>query len=49
MSGLVTDLDLDEAEVSFPGIERFYRQLRSKPATFLNLLWLFLAQCPQAA
>jgi hypothetical protein len=49
MSGLVTDIDLDEADVAFPGIARFYRGLRCKPPTFLNLLWLFLHRSAQTA
>jgi hypothetical protein len=37
------------AEKSFPGIGRFYRALSSKPATFLQLVWMFEArQLPPA-
>jgi hypothetical protein len=43
MSGLVTERDFREAEAEFPGIVVFYRQLRRKPATFLDLLRLFFA------
>jgi hypothetical protein len=32
------------AEKTFPGIGRFYRGLSDKPATFLQLVWLFEAQ-----
>ena len=32
------------AEKSFPGIGRFYRALNEKPATFLQLVWMFEAR-----
>ena len=42
MSGLITERDFAEAEAAFPGIERFYAALKRKPATFLDLLRLYL-------
>lgn len=41
MNGFITERNLAEAEVEFPGIEVFYRGLRSKPSTFLELLRLY--------
>lgn len=41
MRGFITDRDLSECEKNFPGIVRFYRHMRHKPATFLQLLWAF--------
>ena len=31
------------AEKCFPGIGRFYAEMATKPATFLQLVWLFEA------
>jgi hypothetical protein len=46
MRGLITELDFDEVECAFPGIVRYYRELKEKPATFLELLWGFIhADC----
>jgi hypothetical protein len=42
MGGLVTERDLEEAECAFPGIGQFYRALPCKPATFLDLVRLYL-------
>ena len=42
MSGLITERDFAEAEAAFPGIERFYAALTQKPATFLDLVRLYL-------
>lgn len=45
MRGFITDRDLGECERNFPGIVRFYRGMRDKPATFLQLLWAFHDAC----
>jgi hypothetical protein len=42
MRGCITEVDFDEADRCFPGIANFYRGLRSKPKTFLELVWAFL-------
>lgn len=39
--GRITEKQLPLAEGSFPGIGRFYRDLTVKPATFLQLVWLY--------
>lgn len=39
--GRITEKQLPLAEGSFPGIGRFYRHLAVKPATFLQLVWLY--------
>jgi hypothetical protein len=39
--GRITEKQLPLAEGSFPGIGRFYRDLAVKPATFLQLVWLY--------
>lgn len=44
MQGRITERQLPLAEKSFPGIGRFYRALSAKPATFLQLVWMFEAQ-----
>ncbi len=44
MRGCITERDFDEAECCFPGIADFYRSLTCKPATFLELVWAFLAE-----
>jgi hypothetical protein len=41
VQGRITERQLPEAELSMPGITRFYAQLDEKPATFLDLLWAF--------
>ena len=41
MRGRITEKQLPLAEGSFPGIGRFYRGLTVKPATFLQLVWLY--------
>ena len=38
MNGFITERNFAEAEVEFPGIEVFYRGLRSKPSTFSGVL-----------
>lgn len=42
MRGMITELDFSECECAFPGIVRYYRELKVKPQTFLELLWGFL-------
>jgi hypothetical protein len=42
MRGCITELDFDEADRAFPGIARFYLELRCKPTTFLELVWAYL-------
>ncbi|HEU0037015.1 MAG TPA: hypothetical protein VFQ53_40670 [Kofleriaceae bacterium] len=42
MRGLITDRDIAEAEVEFPGIEQLLRELEPKPRTFLDLLAVYL-------
>ena len=37
--GRITEAHLDEAEKTFPGIQRLYDGMRDKPATFLQLVW----------
>jgi len=44
VQGRITERQLPLAEKSFPGIGRFYRGLREKPATFLQLVWMFEAR-----
>jgi hypothetical protein len=41
VQGRITERQLPQAELSMPGITRFYAQLDEKPATFLDLLWAF--------
>jgi len=43
VQGRITERHLPMAEKSFPGIGRFYRALPDKPATFLQLVWMFEA------
>ena len=44
VQGRITERQLPLAEKSFPGIGRFYRALSDKPATFLQLVWMFEAR-----
>ena len=44
MRGMVTECDFDAAECAFPGIVDYYRDLKEKPETFLELLWGFIHQ-----
>lgn len=47
MRGIITEIDFDEVECAFPGIVRYYRELKVKPDTFLELLWGFIhRECP---
>ena len=41
MEGLITQKNSSQIEKQFKGILRFYRFLKKKPATFLELLWKF--------
>lgn len=42
LRGLITEQDFEECECAFPGISRYYRELKVKPETFLELLWAFV-------
>jgi hypothetical protein len=44
LRGVITDVDFEECECAFPGIVRYYRELKEKPDTFLELLWGFMHQ-----
>ena len=47
MRGMITERDFDEVDACFPGIVRYYRELKEKPRTFLELLWGFTHRdCP---
>jgi hypothetical protein len=41
VKGRITEKHLSLAEESFPGIGDLYRSLDRKPATFLQLVWLY--------
>jgi hypothetical protein len=41
VQGRITERQLPLAERSFPGISRFYAEMSTKPATFLQLVWAF--------
>ena len=41
MLGFITEKNLADAEKCFPGIGRFYAEMATKPATFLQLVWAF--------
>jgi hypothetical protein len=43
VQGRITERHLPLAEKCFPGIGRFYAEMATKPATFLQLVWLFEA------
>ncbi len=47
MVGRITEKHLSEAEKTFPGIARMYAGLSSKPATFLQLVWIYEAAIAQ--
>jgi hypothetical protein len=49
MRGFITELDFDKVEQAFPGIVGYYRELKEKPCTFLELLWGFTHQECQTA
>jgi hypothetical protein len=42
MRGYITEIDFEKVEQAFPGIVRYYRELKDKPATFLELVRGFL-------
>ena len=44
MRGYITECDFKEVESAFPGIVHYYRELKTKPTTFLELLWGFTHQ-----
>ncbi len=50
MKGRITEAELPLAEESFPGICQVYDDLADKPATFLQLLWIYedLCECAEA-
>jgi hypothetical protein len=41
--GRITEKHLFEAEKTFPGIVEMYEELAHKPATFLQLVWIYEA------
>jgi hypothetical protein len=41
VQGRITEQQLPMAELSFPGISRFYAEMAVKPMTFLQLVWAF--------
>ncbi|MCG8424796.1 MAG: hypothetical protein MJE77_43455 [Proteobacteria bacterium] len=41
VQGRITEIDLPAAEKTFPGISAIYEILPEKPATFLQLVWLY--------
>jgi hypothetical protein len=41
MRGYITEMDFDECDEAFPGIVRYYRELKDKPKTFLELFWAY--------
>lgn len=43
MVGRITEQHLSEAEKTFPGIKAMYKGLATKPATFLQLVWIYEA------
>ena len=41
MRGFITEIDFDKCDEAFPGIVRYYFELKDKPKTFLELLWAY--------
>ena len=41
MRGCITELDFQACDEVFPGIVSYYRALKNKPQTFLELVWAF--------
>lgn len=41
MRGFITEIDFEKCDECFPGIVRYYRELKDKPKTFLELLWAY--------
>ena len=46
MQGMITERDFLQIEQSFPGLYCFYQGLKTKPTTFLELVWLFRGRDP---
>jgi hypothetical protein len=42
MRGYITEKDFEECEAEFPGICDFYRRMRPKAGTFLELMFAYL-------
>jgi hypothetical protein len=42
LRGMITEQDFEECECAFPGIARYYADLKDKPSTFLELVWAYL-------
>ena len=49
LHGFITEQNFDEAEEAFPGIVTFYEHCRTKPMTFLDLVWQFEKALPDHA
>lgn len=55
MCGFITECDFDMVDEAFPGIVRYYWEMKEKPKTFLELLWAYthrgcaLAEPPKVA
>ena len=49
MQGRITEAHLPLAEESFPGIGEVYDALDDKPATFLQLVFIYEEVCEAAA
>ena len=50
MRGFITEKDFEKVDECFPGIVRYYRELKDKPKTFLELLYSFTHRecaCPE--
>ncbi len=41
-SGFISEKNWKEIEEAFPGIYNYYKKLREKPKTFLELQWRFV-------
>jgi hypothetical protein len=41
VQGRITEAQLPQAEKSFPGISAVYDAMEDKPATFLQLVWMY--------
>ena len=46
MLGIISDKDIDEAEIEFPGIRALYLGCGDKPRTFLELVARYLGMAP---
>jgi hypothetical protein len=44
LRGFITEANLDEAELEFPGITKFFAECSRKPATFLDLVHEYVMQ-----